>query len=215
MTRFRRICAPSGRITLAKRYGGLLIIAAILVLAGVAGQQGWQAHQAKQADKSATQYLALTQAVDQPGASITPAQADSAAQQLQDFAQTAPEGYKTLASLRAAALYAQAQETDKAAALWNAHRRRRGRRPTLLRDVANLLWAQHALGIAPDADVLARLQPLEREQNPYHGLARETQALVYLHQGNKAMAQVPVPQVPDDPSGTEGVRNRAQACLPS
>ncbi|HTQ71201.1 MAG TPA: tetratricopeptide repeat protein [Acidocella sp.] len=199
-------------VTLAKRYGGLLIIAAILVLAGVAGQEIWQAHQTKQADKSATQYLALTQAADQPGASLTPAQADSAAQQLQDFAQTAPEDYKTLARLRAAALYASAQETDKAAALWTRIGADEAA-PTLLRDAANLLYAQHELGTAQDSDILARLQPMVQAQNPYHGLAREMQALVYLHQGNKAMAQSLFTQVQDDPSAPEGARNRAQAML--
>ncbi len=199
-------------LTLAKRYGGLLIAAAVLVLAGVAGQEAWQGYKTEQAEKSATQYLALTQAVDQPTSAVTPAQAESTAQQLQNFAATAPEDYKTLADLRAAALYANAQETDKAAAIWTRIGADEAA-PTLLRDAANLLWAQHELGTANDNDILARLQPMVQAQNPYHGLAREMQALVYLHQGNQAMAKSLFTQVQDDPSVPAGTQNRAQAML--
>jgi hypothetical protein len=199
-------------LTLAKRYGGLLVLAALLVLAGVAGQEVWQSHKQKQAEASATQYLALTDAVDQPGGTVTPSQADSTAQKLQDFAATAPEDYKTLALLRAAALYANTQEADKAAAIWTRVGADEAA-PQLLRDAANLLWAQHELGTANDNDILARLQPMVQVQNPYHGLARELQALVYLHQGNNAMAKSLFTQVQDDPSVPDGTRNRAQAML--
>jgi hypothetical protein len=199
-------------IKLARRYGGLLVLAAVLVLAGVAGQEIWQAHKTKQAEASATQYLALTQAVDQPDAGPAQADAENAAQKLQNFAETAPENYKTLALLRAAALYANAQETDKAAAIWTRIGADEAA-PSLLRDTANLLWAQHELGTAKDSDILARLQPMVQAQNPYHGLAREMQALVYLHQGNKPMAKSLFTQVQDDASAPDGVRNRAQAML--
>ncbi len=199
-------------LVLAKRYGALLVLAAVLVLAGVAGQELWQAHKQKQANAAATQYLALTQAVDQPTGTVTQDQAEGTAQKLQDFAATAPEDYKTLALLRAAALYAGAQETDKAAAIWTRVGADEAA-PNLLRDAANLLWAQHELGTANDNDILARLQPMVQAQNPYHGLAREMQALVYLHQGNQAMAKSLFAQVQADPSAPEGARNRAQAML--
>ena len=199
-------------VKLAKRYGGLLLLAALLILAGVAGQEIWQAHKKQQAEASATQYLALTQAVDQPTAPLTPALAESTAQKLQDFAAGAPEDYKTLALLRAAALYAGAQATDKAAAIWTRIGADEAA-PTLLRDAANLLWAQHELGTANDNDILARLQPMVQVQNPYHGLAREMQALVYLHEGNQAMAKSLFTQIQDDPSVPDGTRNRAQAML--
>lgn len=199
-------------LKLAKRYGGLLVVAAVLVLAGVAGQEIWQAHKEKLAAKSATQYLALTQAVDQPGADISTAEADSAAQKLLAFAANAPENYKTLASLRAAALYANAQETEKAAAIWTRIGADEAA-PTLMRDAANLLFAQHELGIAKDSDLLARLQPMVQETNPYHGLAREAQALVYLHEGDKVMAKSVFSQIQDDANAPEGARNRARAML--
>ncbi len=78
-----------------------------------------------------------------------------------------------------------------------------------------LLWAQHALGTAPDADVLAKLQPLALDANPYHALARETQALAYLRQGNNAQAKALFTQITTDPTASDNLRNRAQALLAS
>lgn len=199
-------------LRLAKRYGGLAIGVAILVLLGVGGQEFWQSHKAKQADAAATQYLALTQAADQTDGTLTQDQAEQTAQKLQQFAAQAPKGYKALANMRAAALYANAQETGKAAAIWTSVAADQAT-PAPLRDAANLLWAEHEIGQAPDADVLARLQPLALAQNSYHGLARELQGLVYLHQGNVAMAKSLFTQVQEDPGAPQGARQRAQAML--
>ncbi|MGE4481920.1 tetratricopeptide repeat protein [Acidocella sp.] len=199
-------------LKLAKRYGGLLVLVLILILAGVAGQEYWQAHKTKQAEAAATRYLALTQQVDEPNGDITPAQAETTAKTLITFSDTAPETYKTLARLRAAALYANAGETSKAAALWTRIGADEAA-PTLLRDAANLLFAQHELGIAKDSDILARLQPMVQARNSYHGLAREMQAMAYLNEGNTAMAKSFFTQVQDDPSAPQGARNRAQAML--
>jgi len=201
-------------VTLAKRYGAWLIAACVAVLAGVGGQQAWQAYQARQAEKAAMQYLALTSTLDQADAPPPADQAAQTAQALNNFAATAPQGYKSLANLRAAALYANTGQTAQAEALWTGVAQDSAADP-LLRDLATLLWAQHALGTAPDADVLARLQPLTLDSNPYHALARETQALVYLREGNEAQAKVLFSQIVADPNATDNLRSRAQALLAS
>ncbi|WP_297489480.1 tetratricopeptide repeat protein [Acidocella sp.] len=201
-------------VKLARRYGAWLLGAAVAVLVGVGAQQAWQGYQTGQSHKAAARYLALTQAVDVPGAQLPPAQAAQTAQALNSFAATAPEGYRTLANLRAAGLYANAGNTPQAEALWTGVAQDDAADP-LLRDLATLLWAQHALGTAPDADVLARLQPLTLDANPYHALARETQALTYLHAGNTAQAEALFTQLATDPTAPDEVRNRAQALLAS
>jgi len=61
--------------------------------------------------------------------------------------------------------------------------------------------------------VLARLQPLTESSNPYHGLAQETQALVYLNEGKTDLAKALLSQISSDPSAPEGVRNRADGLL--
>jgi hypothetical protein len=83
----------------------------------------------------------------------------------------------------------------------------------LLRGLANLLWAQHAIGRAPDADVLSRLQPLTADTSPYHGLAREAQALIYLREGKNDLAKALFTQIAADPEAPDGARNRAQGLL--
>lgn len=199
-------------VALAKRYGALLIIAMLAVLVGVGAQQYYASYQARQAEKAATQYLAIASALDAPGAQPTTPQMTQAAQALTNFAATAPEGYKTLANLRAAGLYATTGQKAQADALWTGvagddHADK------LLRDLATLLWAQHALGTAPDAEVLAKLQPLVQASNPYHALARETQALTFLHEGNEGMAKALFSQIANDPNAPDGVRNRANGLL--
>lgn len=199
-------------IALARRYGGALLGACVAVLIGVGAQQGYGWYQAKQNGQAASAYLALTGPIDAAGGNLTSDQDQAGAKSLLDFALTAPQGYKTLAELRAAALYAAAGQPDQASAQWNAVADDQAADP-LLRDFATLLWAQHAMGSAPDADVLARLQPLEGEQNPYHGLAQETQALLYLAEGKTDLAQALFSQIAADPGAPDGVRNRADGLL--
>jgi hypothetical protein len=202
-------------VKLAKSYGIWLLGACVAVLLGVAVQQGWQDYQTRQDAQAAQQFLALTGALDQPNAPPpAAAQAVQSAQALNDFAATAPEGYKTLANLRAASLYANAGQPAQAAALWTGVAQDSAADP-LLRDLATLLWSQHALGVAPDADVLAKLQPLALDGNAYHALARELQGLIYLREGNDAQAKVLFTQIVTDPHATDNSRNRASALLAS
>ena len=201
-------------VKLAKSYGFWLLGACAAVLLGVAAQQGWQDYQARQEAKAAQQFLALASTLDQASGPLPAGQATQGAKALNEFAATAPEGYKTLANLRAAGLYADAGQPAQAAALWTGVAQDTSADP-LLRDLATLLWAQHALGVAPDADVLARLQPLALDGNAYHALAREMQGLVYLRQGNDAQAKVLFTQIANDPGATDNLRNRASALLAS
>ncbi len=197
---------------LLRRYGVLLIAAAVLVLLAVAAQQGWTWYQAKQDDKAATAYLAIGSQIDTAGENITNAQRTQDAQALTRFAASAPAGYRTLARLRAAGLLADAGQAQAAEALWNDVAAD-GDADPLLRDLATLLWSQHALGSAPDADVASRLMPLANQQNPLHGLAQETQALLYLHEGKTDLAKSLFSQIAADPGAPDGVRNRADGLL--
>lgn len=199
-------------IKAARRYGGFLVLAAILVLIAVGVQEAWQSHRAHVAQRDATEYLALTQAVDQSGTTVTSAVAQATAGKLVAFAGGASETYKTLARMRAAALYADAGDVAKAATLWTQVAADEAA-PRLIRDTANLLWAQHELATANSNDVLARLQIMTEQNNPYHGLARELQAMVYLHEGNIQMARSFFKQVQDDPTVPSGTRSRAAAML--
>jgi hypothetical protein len=197
---------------LLRRYAGVLIIAAILVLIGVGAQQGWAWYQARQNVAAATAYIANNDKIQAQGASIALNDAVADSKSLTDFAATAPAGYRNIAKLRAAGLLANAGKTADAEALWDQVAGDSGA-DILLRNLANLLWAQHALGTAPDAQVAARLQPLTAPESPYHALAQETQGLLYLKQGNTTQAKALFSQISADPTAPEGARNRADGLL--
>ncbi len=198
---------------LLRRYGLLLIALLVLVLLGVGGQQSWAWYQARLDSQAAVQYLAMTTPIDDTNAApLSNDQQLADAKKLTDFAVHAPAGYRSLARLRAAALYADAGQLDAAEGIWN-NVAADGDADPLLRDVANLLWAQHALGTAPDDAVAARLAPLARTSNPFHGLAQETQALMYLHEGKTDQAKALFSQISSDPAAPDGVRNRADGLL--
>jgi hypothetical protein len=197
---------------LLRRYGGLLIIAAVAVLIGVGSQQAWTWYQTRQNQQAATAYIAITDKIAAQGATPTTAQAITDAESLTNFANTAPAGYRSIARLRAAGLLADAGQTADAETLWNQIAADDAADP-LLRGLANLLWAQHALGVAPDDQVADRLQPLTAPENAYHALAQETQALLYLNEGKTDSAKALFSQLAADPTAPDGVRNRAGGLL--
>jgi hypothetical protein len=197
---------------LLRRYGGYVIAAAFAVLLAVAGAQIYAWHRGQAQTNAASQFLAITGPLDTAGAGIANTQAAAAAAQLTSFAANAPAGYRSLARLRAAALYANAGQPADAAAQWDAVAAD-GQADPILRDLANLLWAQHQLGTAPDAAVSARLAPLAQLQNPWHGLAQETQGLMYLRERKTDLAKAVFNQIASDPTAPDGARNRAAGLL--
>jgi len=199
-------------VRLARRYGGLLLLACLAVLIAVAADQFYEWHTQKQDQGAAARYLAITSPLDAAGLNLTTQTALGGAKALTDFAASAPAGYATIADLRAAALYANAGQPSQAEALWSSIGNDTAADP-LLRDLATLLWAQHEAGHAPDAEVLGRLAPLASQQNPYHGLAQETQALIYMGEGKSSLAKALFSQIAADPNVPDGVRNRADGLL--
>ncbi len=197
---------------LLRRYGVLLIIAAVAVLIGVGAQQAWSWYQTRENQQAATAYIAITDKIAAQGANPTTAQAIADAQSLTKFAASAPAGYRNIAKLRAAGLLASAGNIAGAETLWNQIAADDAA-DSLLRDLANLLWAQHALGTAPNNQVADRLQPLTAPENPYHALAQETQALLYLNEGKTDSAKALFSQLAADPTAPDGVRNRADGLL--
>ncbi len=197
---------------LLRRYGGLIIALMVAVVAGVAAEQGYAWYQGKRSNAAAAAYMTIAGPLDNPPGELGDPQRLDGARRLAAFANGAPAGYRTQARLRAAALYADVGQPAAAEALWDDVAGD-GAADPLLRGLANLLWAQHALGTAPDAAVAARLTPLASADSPWHGLAQETQALLAMKQGKLDQAKALFSQISSDPSDPEGVRNRADGLL--
>ena len=197
---------------LAIRYGGAFVTAALLVVAAATGWQAWQWHSHRHDQGAALQYF---EAVHQLGNPLEPTSAAPNSAAAADFARLAgagPQSYRTLAALRAAALRAAAGNRAGAETLYARIADDDGA-SRLLRDLASLLWVDHALDDGDPAQLAGRLKPLLHPGNPWHALAQEDQALLDLRQGNKKAARQTLELLAQDTTAPQGVRERANGLL--
>lgn len=194
---------------LLKRYSGLIIAAMVLVVAAAGGWQAWRWWQAKQDMAAGQRYLAAMALMQLPAAG---ADQKNIAADFDKLAQSAPEGYRTLARLQAAALKARNGDLLGAIALWNAVATDSSADP-LLRDLASLLWCQHQVDTGDPAMLEGRLKALAEPGNAWRPLAQEQLALLDLRQGKAAAAKTALSKLVQDVTAPEGVRQRAAALL--
>ena len=189
---------------LAKRWGGVALGIVLLGVAATGGWQAWQWQQARQAATAAEAYLALHRAAERDGADLAAAGTGFAA-----LGRDAPEGYRVLARLRAAALKAETGDLPAALVLWNEVAADQAADP-LYRDLATLLAVTHALDGGDPAQLAARLAPLVAEGNPWRASAREAQALLAIRRGATEEARRILEALVADAAAPPGVRERAQ-----
>ena len=197
---------------LLNQYGWLLIVAAVAIVGGVIGWQVWSRQQTQQDAAAAAHYLAVQSALEQPAAGQSGAAKARQIALLDHLAVTAPEGYKTVARLRAAGLKAESGDVQGAVALWNAVASDAAADP-LLRDLASLLASGRALDRSDPALLEARLKPLAEPDNAWSALAREQLAVLDLRQGKQQDARKMLRALSVDIDGPAGLRARAAALL--
>ncbi len=196
---------------LLKRYSGVIVAAAVSVLGVVGGWQGWQWWQARQDAAAAAAYVTATSAADAT-TGVDPAARAALGNAFDALALGAPDGYRTLAELRSAALKADAGDLAGAAALWDRIAAD-GSVDPLLRDLATLLWAQRQLDQGDPARLEARLKPLTDPGNAWRALAQEQLALLAFRQGHTDQAKAAFTKLSQDVTAPAGVRSRAAALL--
>jgi hypothetical protein len=192
---------------LLERYAWLLIAVVVAIVGAASGWQLWNRHKNQQDAAVAARYVAAQSALDQPGA----AKAGQLAI-LDKLAADAPEGYRTLARMRAAGLKADAGDVPGALALWNAVAADSNADP-LLRDLASLLATDHELDHGDPAQLEARLKPLAELGNPWATLAEEQLAMLDLRQGRVDEARKKLQVLTFDSNTPTGLRARASALL--
>ena len=193
---------------LLQRYGGLLVLAMALVVAGVGGWQAWKLHEARVNAGVAREFLT---ALD--GAAGPPGDARRAAlPELAKVAQDGNAGYRVLARLREAALKFDAGDAAGAEALWTEVANDAAADP-LLRDAAVLQSVLHQIDNGDPAALEARLKPLAAPGNPWHALAEEAQAMLDLRQGHNDAARAALKRLVQDVTAPDGVRGRANGLL--
>ena len=189
----------------------MLVGAALVVLAGVGGWQGWQWWQARQDAAAAATFVAAVSAADANTSPDAAARAGLGAT-FDALAAAAPEGYRTLARLRAAAMKANAGDLNDAARLWDEVAGD-GSADPLLRDLATLMWAQWQIDQGDPARLEARLKPLTDPSNAWRAFAQEQLALLELRQGHIDRAKAAFAKLSQDVTAPAGIRNRASALL--
>jgi hypothetical protein len=193
---------------LLQRYGGLLVLAAALVVVAAGGWQVWKSHEAKQNAKVAQEFLtALDAAAGPPGDGRK-----AAAIELADVARDGNAGYRTLARLRDAALQADTGDAAGAGALWTQVANDTSAN-SLLRDVAVLQSVLHQVDNGNPAALDAGLKPLVAPDNPWRALAEEAQAMIDLRQGHVDAARDTLKRLAQDVTAPDGVRGRANGLL--
>ena len=202
---------------LLKRYGGVLVALALLVIGAAGGWQAWRWWQAKRDMAAGTAFLAAMSAAQTVGPQVAGSSADAAGKKaaiaaFDQVAAIAPDGYRTLARLRAAALQADLGNLGGATTAYDEVAADSGADP-VLRDLASLLWVQRQLDAGDPARLEARLKPLAEPDNPWHGLASEDLALLDLRQGHTDAAKATLHRLADDVTLPQDLRGRASLLL--
>jgi hypothetical protein len=195
---------------LLMRYGGLIFAACVAVIAAGGAWQGWHWWQARQDMAAARDYVALMTSSEAPNLS-KPAR-DAAISAFDVLASSSPNGYRTLARLRSAALKADGGDLQGALAVWD-HVAGDSAADPLLRDLASLIWAQRQIDQGDPAVLAARLKPIAAADNPWHSLAQEQLALLDLRQAHDEAAKASLRKLSEDVTAPSGVRGRASALL--
>jgi hypothetical protein len=192
---------------LLKKYAWLMVVLVVAVVGAAAGWQLWNRYRSQQDAAAAARYVAVQNALERPGG--PKADQFSALDQL---AAGAPEGYRTLARLRAAGLKADAGDVPGAVALWNAVAADPNA-DQLLRDLATLLATGRELDHGDPAQLEARLKPLAESGNPWSALAQEELAILDLRQGKVDDARKKLQALSFGIDSPSGLRARASGLL--
>ncbi len=196
---------------LAKKYGWVAAMAAVLVVAGAAGWKFYQNRQVQQDQAVATRYIGIMNAINQ-GPSILKDARTAQVEPLTKLAAEAPEGYRTIARLRAAGLLADAGKIKEASALYYEVATDNNVDPQL-RDLAQVLMYGWQLDDSDPTALEPRLQALAQPGTPWAPLAQEQLAVLYLRQGKVDDARSKLKALAADVLAPAGVRARANALL--
>lgn len=187
-----------------KRYGGVAIAIAVLVVVAVAGWRGWEWYSRQKAEEAGAGYEAALQ-LARDGKT---AEAEAAFRELSDGA---PAGYAVLGRFRAATELA---ETDKAAAASRFEDIAEDISvSTGLRDLARIRAAYLLVDTGSQSDVASRVESMAAAGNPWRHSAREILALSAWKAGNTEDTRRWAQEIIADPETPAGTRARGQLLI--
>jgi len=182
-----------------KQYGNYIMIAAVLLVAGVAGYQAWRGYDLSQRQKISDRFRAASQTAQTGNA--PKAEADFAA-----LAKDAPSGYAILAKFHLASADLAQGKRDAAVALL---RELTTSSDPIVSSTARLKLAWIMADASPKAEIVTLLQPLTADDSPWRSAAGEVLAYIDLKDGGRAQALAEYQKLAQDNSAPASLRQRA------
>lgn len=186
---------------LAKRYGGPLLALVVLGLAAFGGYLWWQA---REEAKLEAQSEMLVAALDQAGAGNF----DSALREAEKLADAQGAARYSALFLRAA-IALQKGEAAEAVRIYSTIAKDE-KAPRALRDLATIREVASNFDRRKAEDVIKRLEPLAKPDEPWFASAGEMVAMAYLDLGKKQEAGELFAQIAKDSSAPASLRERAR-----
>jgi len=184
------------------RYSIFIVAALFLIIAAVAGWRGYQYVQAKEAAEAGTAFEKASDLSEQN----KHAEAEAAFTAL---SMNAPQGYRMLARVRAAAEVA-TRDPQAAVKLYDgiAADRSIG---VAEQDLARIRAAGLVLDTAPYADMVQRLEPITKPEATFRHTAREMLALSAWRNNDMTAARRWLDLIANDAETPPGLRSRTEA----
>lgn len=188
-----------------KRYGQYVLTVAAVIVIATAGWVAWREYQQRQ-DVSATAALHTALSAARSG------NTEAAIASFAEISQNSGDGQAALALLEEASLRAEQGDRDNARILY-----RNIRENTALaapyRNLATIRTVELDLASGDPADLLALLQPLTGDADPWRLTAWELSAYLEHRAGNIEAARADMQRILNDDESTASARARAEAFL--
>lgn len=163
-----------------KRYGIYAVILIVVVFGATVAFVLWRDAQESAREADSARFLAAVVAEQ--------TERNAAIDQLREIAREGTPGYRFLASLREAALLADAGQTGEAVVVFDAVAADEDFEP-VYRDIARLLAVSHGMQNMPRDEVEQRLSGLDAADNSFRITAREFLAVAAIRGGDVSRAE--------------------------
>jgi hypothetical protein len=187
-----------------RRYGALVVGAAVLIVAGTAAKVGWD-HWSQQARAAEAMRFAVAERA------LAANDTAGAASQFAALATEGRTGFAALARLRQAE--AERERQDQAAALGALDGLATAGGDPILRELAALLAIEQQIDTGDPAALRQQLEPLAAAGAPWRNQARELQALVAIRAGELDQARTILGELSREVGVTPSQQRRAGELL--
>ena len=188
-----------------RRYGKVLIAAAVILVVGTAGWRGYEYWQSREAAQSGDVFLTALNEIEAGNL-------DAAKNTLAELEDSGHGSYPVLARLRAATLLSEAGDTAAAISAFSSIGKDRSV-PEAIRDAAKLRAGWLLVDTGTYEQVSAEVEQLASAGNPFRFSAREILGLSAYRLKDYARAQEWFEEISSDPQSPRNVLNRAQIML--